>query len=137
MALFSQLTTQRRRTKAQRRTTSTRLGAAIVFIALGLGNMYYGQQRYSEYNTLLSKPNTELTSPEKKMRPPLLAPTANVDKHSQWIEKVKSRIDFYQLVAGGGVCFLALGGVFLVLAYLSGRRAKDESPSGQEGESDS
>jgi len=113
--------------KAKQRKVRTRLILAAAFVALGIGNIFYGQQRYTEYEAILSKANAELTSPEKKLRVSILTPTVNVDKHSQYIEKLRSRIDFYHLVVIGGACFLVLAALFLLLAYLNAREGPPPS----------
>ena len=117
--------------KAKRRRVETRLLLAAAFLALGAGNILYGQRKYTEYEAILSKANAELTSPEKESSPAILTPTVNIDKHSQYIEKLRSRIDFYHLVYIGGGCFAALGMILLLLAYLARRETTPSS-----GESD-
>ncbi len=110
----------------QRRKIKTQFAAAAALLLLGVGNIIFGQVKYTEYLGILSKANAELTSPEKKRRLPILTPAVNVDKHAQYTEKLKSRIDFYRLVIQGGSCFCALGLILLLMGVI-GIRAAEKS----------
>lgn len=62
-----------------------------------------------------------MTIPELQGEPfskPILERYVNLGRQSQQIERVKSRVSFYEFVVLGGKVLLALGGV-LLLAWLA------------------
>ena len=114
--------------RADKKKADVLLTAAVVLVALGLGNMLFGHVKLLEYEHILSEANAELTSPEKKRRLPVFAPTVNIDKHTQYIEKLESRICFYRFVVVGGAFFAALGLVLLLIFVVSYRKSVPAPP---------
>ena len=121
--------------RQQRRRIRARLALAAAFLALGIGNVVYGQRKYAEYDSILSKVNAELTSPETAQHRAVFPPTVNIDKQSQDIEKARSHIGFYHLVTIGGACFTTLGLFFLLLAALRAREGAHIPPHPSESDS--
>ena len=108
----------------KQRKLLTQLGIAIVLIIIGSGNLFFGQHKYQEYRSLLSKAQAELASPQQQISLPILGPALNMDKQVQHISRLNSRIDFYNLVRIGGKGILALAGAVLLLCLVNAQQLK-------------
>ena len=104
----------------------TVLGTSLLLGALGLGNALLGQYKANQYIRLLSKAERELArgTPQKSLPLPLSG--LNIDTETQYINRLKARVDFYRVVLIGGKCFLAVSGMLLAATLLLLRyRAED------------
>lgn len=92
--------------------------------------MFFGYLKHAQYIEILSEATAELARPESATRVPLLGrgPALNIDKHTQHINRVKLRIDFYSIVILGGQALTALGGLLLVAVALMATRGEAQSP---------
>ena len=102
-----------------KRTVTTLLMLAMLFIILGIGNILYGSIKYTQYVQLLE--NMRSVSNESDQMPsfPLLPaePPQELSEHE--LRHVYSRLSFYELVTLGGKSFLGIAGVFLLLCLLT------------------
>lgn len=92
---------------------------ALGFLLLGTGNIIFGYYKSAPYQEILSGAARELASPEKSAEVPMLSTPINRDEQAQYIQRLKAHFDFYQFTILGGKCFLAIGGVFLLLSLTS------------------
>lgn len=99
------------------------LGTALILFVLGLGNIYFGTFRAAEYRELL-KQNQKTINSHPRAILPLVDSPFDRDTETEHINRLTSRINYYDLVALGGRIFLALSGV-LLLFFLIGRKTGD------------
>lgn len=111
------------------RNMRTVLGLALICLGLGVGNIFFGQFKYSQYQTLLSEATAELARPESGISLPLMGPALNIDKQTQHITRLKVRMDFYSLVILGGQCLVAIGAMALAACLLMVHRGEEAKPS--------
>jgi hypothetical protein len=123
---------------------STILGFALLFLALGFGNLLYGKFKlesyYELFRTEMASESTQIvdedemetiSDEEKRFRDFLNL--GEQDLKRQQAEdrrrKIAARLEFYELVVMGGKSFLAFAGaLFLVfLLGLSARRQQSSS----------
>ena len=93
-------------------------GVSILFILLGVGNVWFGLHKYNDYTRVLSEARAELTSPSQIESLPKASTSLNVDRQTQHINRVLMRLDFYQFVIRGGEFFLGLGALVGLLALI-------------------
>lgn len=97
--------------------------AAAVLLLMGLGNIVYASSKSGQYSHLLSLASREAERPVTSRSIPMFHPL-NIDEHSKYLNKLRSRIEFYEFVIDGGKCFIAAAALVLTLgmAGLLGHR---------------
>lgn len=94
------------------------LAVAILFLLLGTGNLLYGKHKHQEYDALLSRAVSELTSPKETLPRVPFSPTVNIDQQSHHINRLRSRTEYYEVVVSGGRIFLGLSAAILLWILL-------------------
>ena len=89
-------------------------------LCLGSANILYGRSKIDEYISVLSNSASTIPSLEDTQSPmPVLGRYIQVDQQVDQLNRVKSRIDFYELIIVGGKAFLAISGIcFLAFLFL-------------------
>ena len=90
------------------------LGSAALLAFVGLGNTIFGHYKAEEYRVTLSEANARLTSLNQDSPLPLLTPPIMPDPENQPLRVMESRMRFYEYVALGGKCMLALAATLLL-----------------------
>ena len=98
--------------KSQRLLTSL----AILLIALGIGNTYFGSHKARRYNELVQQAEKNLARPRRSIFP-LIDPTIDTDREQQHIRRLKGSQQFYHFVQRAGI-WMFVTGVILSLASL-------------------
>ena len=91
------------------------IGSAIVL--LGVGNIIYGQFKTAQYIEVLEKSNNisaNSSEPADLSTLNLSEKYRSQSSYSEQIEKVRTRIDFYELAVTGGKFMLVIGGISLL-----------------------
>ena len=101
------------------RTARTLLGLGLALVFLGAGNLIVGAVNQAEYLQLLSAAQAELTTPEKPLDVPLAAQAPGINAQLQHIQRIKARLEFYEVVRLGGKCLLGAAALFLLGALIS------------------
>ena len=94
---------------------------------LGSGNIIFGNDKASEYQALLFRGTAALASPTDVAPRGTLSESA-LDRQAAYLDKVRARLEFYNLVVLTGKGLLALAGL-LLLAMLLGGRGDSGSPT--------
>lgn len=102
------------------------VAAAVICLAIGLGNYLVGQSKYAEYQKLLSEAQSELARPERPLPSPFPGPTVNIDKETRYILRLRDRLDFYGFVMRGGQYLLAVGLLALAAGLLMGSKGLEQ-----------
>lgn len=97
-------------------------GVGLLLVLLGLANVLYGNHKMGEYSQLLSSALHELSSPNPSPFP-LLEPTVNTDRQSQYIARLEASLDYYQFVRAGGWGIFISGFGLCAAAALVARKA--------------
>jgi len=100
-----------------RRRLLTLLSSALIFFILGVGNLLFGLVKGNEYRSLIQQAQDELKLSEQPVIP-LVDSSLNIYSHVQHVNRLKSRLDYYDFVTLGGKVFLALSGIFLLLCLV-------------------
>ncbi len=120
---------QNKSAQQEKRRLQTLFAWAGLCLALGIGNIAFGQFKYAQYSALLSEATAELARPENTVSLPLLGPALNVDRQTQHIGRVRLRMDFYAFVILGGQALTALGAILLGITLLKRKAANtDDQP---------
>ena len=101
---------------ARRKRIRSQILIAVALLLLGIGNLVYGNYKYHEYRKLWRQATVQTGLPRHIL---MLAPSADIGQEAQQIAKLKSRLDFYEVVALGGQCFLVLSLIFVLLAMIT------------------
>ena len=111
----------------------SQLGAALLFILLGFGNIIYGNSKSAYYFQLLQQDQTpSVLSPNPDQDgnsldnnkasanvQSLMFPEVSTDEHARHLKRVTSRLEYYQIAILGGKVFLAFAGVFLLSVLIT------------------
>lgn len=118
-----------KRPPPQRRALKTYLGAAGLCLVLGTGNYFYGIHKQRE---ALMQLHSILPQAAQKIDTtlPAFPPLPSSDGEGQYPTKLMSRISYYEFVAFGGECLLALALLLGVVSALTWRlyRRSAEAP---------
>ncbi len=105
------------------------LGLAILLLTLGIGNLAFGKHKKAEYIQILSEAKAGVTIPELGETPfskPTYDRYVDLDRQQKHLERVQSRVNFYEFVMLGGKALLGLAGIFL-LAWLATPKRTEHS----------
>ena len=103
-------------------------GFALLFIALGAGNIVFGYHRAGVYEELLEQAVSQTTpSIEGLEEDSASAAIDNRDRALATFRKLKGSLDFYRTVIIGGKCFLAFAGFLLLAVLMMLRETASES----------
>lgn len=96
------------------------LGLALLFILMGAGNYCYGYAKGSYYSGLHAKVAKSELVKKAAGKIPFVDNVIRIDLQSEYYQRLQTRIDFYQVVQIGGVCFTYLSLVcFALWLFLS------------------
>lgn len=93
------------------------LGAGLGLIILGIGNIIYGEHKTAEYLQVLADSSSNLPQTPDVSPLPSLSRYISTDTYRTQIARVRSRVDFYEVVIVGGQYLTGTGG-FLLLLWL-------------------
>ncbi len=102
-----------------RRKVKNLLIICVSLLVLGVGNLTYGQIKYSEYRQALKKATHDLTPRRRRNQIPLIERTINIDEQEKYIQKIQHKINFYTLTINGGISFIVISLVFFISALVS------------------
>lgn len=112
------------------RAIKTQLGAALILVVLGAGNLIFGEHKVYYYEELVKEAEKELTlsqnieSTRRKRPSALLFPKTNIDSQTRHLSKLRARLQYYELTQRGGAVFLAAAGILLLFSLVSLRSEK-------------
>ncbi len=104
-----------------RRRVQSQLGAAVIFLILGIGNLSYGSLKLHQYQRLISEAKLQLSADTAPPLAALASLSVNVDEQSHHIRRLFARKEFYSLVTIVGSCFLIVFFLFAATAALTVR----------------
>lgn len=96
-------------------------GAAALLLALGFGNITFGNYKAHEYSKLLEKASE---SPVTTPRPIDSGPFGLVgegDTRGRYLTKLRARVDFYDFVVRGGWTIVGVSFLLFVFGFLAWR----------------
>lgn len=106
-------------------------GGAILCLLLGMGNIIFAGRKLDAHKALIEKATAELrkkeNQPEGKSftalkQPGSFLPAVNLDKEARYIERVRQRMKFYEIVMLGGKILLGASGILTLMAVLFFRK---------------
>ena len=109
-------------------------GIAVMFSLVGSGNIIVGHSRTLEYTRTLSKTEHRRTSRNSSTSQ---NNSQGGEDFREIVLRLKSRIEFYELVESGGKAFMALAALFFLVALAAMRprpekELSDQSAAGHE-----
>lgn len=101
---------------------------AILLLALGIGNLFYGSFKAKQYFELIEATNARLAQPKRSIFP-LIDPTVDTSRDQQQLRRLRGSQHFYQFVqrAGGWMIFFGL------LASAAGLMVSSPPPTSESG----
>ena len=121
------------------RAVRTQLALAILFIALGAGNIIFGTYKAREYRRALFQASQEVIpvregAVEGQALPEALTKGRSADGPSSYLSLIRARYDFYLFVTVGGKWMLALAGFLLLLSLvgMADQEQDEEEPRSKE-----
>lgn len=101
-----------------KRIVTTFFLIALLFIVLGTGNLVYGTFKLNQYVQILNNIQAENINRRGLKKFSVFKYEEPLNFKQKDLEKIQSRISFYELVKLGGKSFLGVAGVFLLLCLL-------------------
>ena len=86
--------------------------------------MYFGSTKSREYTVILESAtkNFRFTDERSRVPVPILGRRVDLNSQTEYLNRLRARVDYYRMVNIGGKVFLAIAGMLLMAALLSMER---------------
>ena len=88
--------------------------ASIIALCLGIGNITFGNIKYSEYKTALEEIKKERRTAEPQSKISILDTKPTKKTSKQQLRRIRARLSFYDFVILGGKVLLGIAGILLL-----------------------